>query len=59
MEYPVHCRNCGLDFEEENVIRGSLDAYGPLDETFCPGCHSDDLQFGKPREDEMRGRQDA
>ena len=51
MEYPVHCKNCGLDFESEDCIRGSLDWFGDQDETFCPACHSDELRFDRPRED--------
>jgi hypothetical protein len=51
MEYPVHCNCCGKDFEDHDVIRGSLDWFGEQDETFCPACHSDDLSFGRPKED--------
>lgn len=51
LEYPVHCRNCGADFEDEDAIQGSLDWYDEDPDTFCPHCYSDDLRYDKPRED--------
>ena len=50
-EEGVTCRDCGLEFEAENIIHSSLDAYGPLDDTFCPKCHGDNLKFHRPKED--------
>ncbi len=47
----VTCLDCGSEFETENLIHSSLDAYGPLDDTFCPKCHCDNLTFHKPAED--------
>ena len=50
-EEGVTCLDCNLQFEAETLIYGSLDAYNPLDETFCPKCESDNLKFHKPLED--------
>ena len=53
-EEGVTCLDCGFEFEAENVIHSSLDAYGPLGDTFCPNCEWDNLMFHVPKEDKCR-----
>ncbi len=43
-----HCHNCAADIEDGEMVWGSLDAYGPLDEPFCPHCDSMEVKK-KPR----------
>ena len=45
------CLDCGQEGECWVLIKYSLDWFGDQDETFCPECHGDNLEFHKPRED--------
>lgn len=40
------CRECGLEIQEGELPRRTLDAYdtGPGD-PYCPSCQGDDLEF--------------
>ena len=50
LEEGVTCLDCGVAFEAELLVYGSLDAWEDLD-PFCPVCHNDNLIFHKPLED--------
>jgi predicted Zn-ribbon and HTH transcriptional regulator len=49
-EEPAECRECGWEGESESLIHSSLDAYGPLEDLFCPKCESDDIKLWRPRD---------
>jgi len=41
------CRDCGQEIAEGCVPYRTLDAFGPIDDPYCPNteCESDDLEF--------------